>query len=108
LALGYKSVSECQESITSAEYAEWLAYDALEPIIPPWRVLFGTLAATTANTVATKQSNVRTWSDFFPDWRVIEQADATPPQDIMQMVEAWNMQLGGLDLRKERKKPLTS
>lgn len=105
MALGFRSVRDCQEHINSSEFAEWLAYNQLEPFgadIQP--VYAGTIAATVANTTRSKSSDkIFKWSDFFPTLDSAEQHQSI--EDQIAIVELLNEAFGGKDLRGEKNPP---
>lgn len=94
------TVEEAQQRISSSEFAEWRAYDLLEPF--GWDRLgnyFGTIAATIANTQRTKASSkVWTWKDFFP--KPYEEARHQTVDEQIAIVEILNEAFGGVDLRE--------
>lgn len=92
---------ECQDAISSHEFAYWQAYDQLEPIAPNWRQLFGTLGSILLNGQRTKTSQkIFTWEDVFPDPRVGVQEQSTEEQ--ISFVEMLNTAFGGADLRDKK------
>jgi hypothetical protein len=101
--LGYKSVKACQEGISSTEFAEWQAYDLLEPFgtdrLPMY---FGTIAATIANTQRTKHSKVLQWRDFFPEYGGKPRQST---EEQISIVEMLNEAFGGKDLRDMKTTP---
>ena len=66
LALG-KTVNELLDNMTSWEYSEWQAFDAIEPI-GAWRMdyNFGMLCALNANMNRSKGSKAFSAQDFMP------------------------------------------
>lgn len=99
MALGYKSIRECQENVSSTEFAEWQAYDMLEPFGSDRQAAyFGTIAATIANTQRSKQSDkVFQWHDFFPVFGQTAKHQTTEEQ--ISIVEMLNLAFNGIDLR---------
>ena len=65
--------------MSSAEFAEWQAYDRLEPF-GPWRADLnaGIVASTIANVNRGKNRKAYAPKDFMPDW---DPPDA-PPKDL--------------------------
>jgi hypothetical protein len=97
LALGFHSVKECQEAISSTEFAEWQAYDLIEPFgTDRFPMFFGTIAATIANTQLTKNSKAKQWYDFFPPYGGVKHQTV---DEQIAVVEMLNSAFGGLDLR---------
>jgi hypothetical protein len=99
LALGYKSVAECQANVTSTEFAEWQAYDLIAPFgtdrLPAY---FGTIAAAIYNTQRTKQSDkIWHWDDLFPVFGQTTRHQTVDEQ--ISVVELLNLAFGGIDLR---------
>lgn len=101
MALGYHSIDACQEAISSHEFSEWIAYDQLEPIVPPWHIYFGTLTAAIMNTMRSKKSD-KVWSykDFYPDWQEHDISQTVDEQ--LAIVEMLNEAFGGEDKRQEK------
>jgi hypothetical protein len=103
LALGFKSVRECQENVSSTEFAEWQAYDLIEPFgMDRFPAYFGTIAATIANVNATKQSQTRQWYDFFPPYAFSKHQTT---EEQISIVEMLNEAFGGIDLRGNKTTP---
>jgi len=102
LALGHRSVQDCQEAISSSEFAEWVAYDNIEPI-NDWSTYFGAVTAAIYNTMRSKRSD-RVWKpeDFFPGF--YEKATQTTEEQIA-IVEMLNYAFGGKDLRGNKETP---
>lgn len=101
MALGFHSVTECQSVINSTEFAEWQAYDLIEPFGHDRQsVYFGTIAATIANTQRSKKSDkALQWYDFFPPYG---QAKHQTTEEQISIVEMFNEIFGGQDLRGEK------
>ena len=102
MALGYKSVSECQNAISSNEFTEWQAYNELEPFgNDRFPVYFGTIAATIANSSPNRKRNskVLQWFDFFPPYGVSKHQTT---DEQISIVEQLNMAFGGVDKRGEK------
>ncbi len=100
MALGYKSVAECQEGVSSTEFAEWQAYDLIEPFgTDRFPVYFGTIAATIANTQRTKNSKAAQWFDFFPPYGGVKRQTV---DEQIAVVELLNEAFGGIDKRGEK------
>lgn len=92
---------DCQNYISATEFAEWQAYDLLEPFgadrLPAY---FGTIAATIANTQRSKRSDkVFQWRDFFPQYGTTKHQTT---EEQISIVEALNLAFGGRDLRGEK------
>lgn len=103
MALGFKSVRECQAHISSTEFSEWQAYDLLEPFGSDRQAMyFGTVAATIANAHATKQSQTRQWYDFFPPY---EFSKHQTTEEQIHIVELLNEAFGGIDVRGNKTTP---
>lgn len=103
MALGYKSVRECQEAISSTEFAEWQAYDLIAPFgADRFPEYFGTIAATIVNTQRAKGKKALQWFDFFP--RYGETKHQTTAEQI-SIVELLNEAFGGVDLRQNKTTP---
>lgn len=67
--LGYRSVSEAQQAISSAEFSEWIAYESLEPDPATWTMqLVAQLLALTANVHRDPRRQSRPYqpADFLP------------------------------------------
>lgn len=68
LALGHRSVEECQRHVSSREFVEWVAFDAFEPIgsrtVPD---LLALLIALTGNIWRDKGKRALIPEDIFPD-----------------------------------------
>jgi hypothetical protein len=100
LALGFKSVKECQETISSTEFAEWQAYDLIEPFgTNRFPMYFGTIAATIANTQRAKNSKVLQWYDFFPEYGETRRQTVAEQISIVEML---NTAFDGRDIRGEK------
>lgn len=87
---------------TSAELAEWMAYEKVTGPLGPERLdlLFGILTATVSNGSRGKGQRAREPKDFIPKW---DQGAKREPADWTQMlaaVKAMNRRLGGADLRE--------
>ena len=98
--MGYGSVAECQEHITSTEFAEWRAYDEIEPLSSGRRenIFYGTIVATLYNVQRKKRSDtVFHWHDFFPT--ILETQKKQTVDEQIKIVEMLNMMYGGKDLR---------
>jgi hypothetical protein len=75
LALGM-SVARAQREISAREFAEWMAYDRIDPIgrdRDDWRAVF--LAAMLANIHRPKNKRPYRLKDFWPRW------DTTDPDE---------------------------
>lgn len=71
LALGHNSVQECQRHVSSREFAEWMAYDRLDPIGPERQdVMLAQIAWLLAETNRNKKKQKKAFkvTDFLPDW----------------------------------------
>lgn len=100
--MGHKSVEECQQHISAREFAEWQAYDRIEPFgVDRLPFYFGTIAATIANTQRSKSTDkVYQWYDFFEPFERIETHQTVEEQ--IQIVEMLNAAFGGIDKRGEK------
>lgn len=102
LALGHKSIAECQEHISAKEFAYWRAYGMLEPYGPradDRRA--GTIAAALVNLYLDKKKRKQpyTWLDFFPAPKI--RTEALTPDALLEKIAGINAALGGKDLRKK-------
>ena len=87
---------------TSAELAEWMAYERVSGPLGPERqdLLFGILTATVSNASRGKGQRPKEPKDFIPKW---DQGAKREPADWRQMlaqVKSMNARLGGADLRQ--------
>lgn len=100
MALGYKSVRDCQETISSTEFAEWQAYDKIEPFgADRFPEYFGTIAATIVNVQRAKGKKALQWFDFFPPYGETKHQTT---EDQISIVEMLNEAFGGKDIRHEK------
>lgn len=104
MALGFRSVHDCQNYISATEFAEWQAYDLLEPFgADRFPAYFGTIAATVANTQRSKRSDkVFQWRDFFPAYGSSKHQTTAEQISIVEML---NEAFGGVDLRENKTTP---
>lgn len=82
------SVADCQERIGSREFAEWLAYDRLDPIGRERLDLHaGIVACTIANVHRSRSTRTYEPSDFMPryDRPVVRQSQ----EEIRRRFEMW-------------------
>lgn len=102
MALGYQSVTQCQDNISSKEFAEWIAYSRLEPFgADLFQVYFGTVAAAITNTTRSKKNDkIFQWHDFFQPLDFEETHQTTEEQ--LAIVEMLNIAFGGNDLRANK------
>ena len=105
MALGFRSVKECQAVINSTEFAEWQAYDLVEPFgHDRFPAYFGTIAATIANTQRSKSGDkVFQWYDFFPVFGSGAKHQTVDEQ--ISIVELLNMAFDGKDERANKTTP---
>lgn len=85
--------------MTSAEFAEWIAYANIQPfgqIREDQRA--GTIASAIVNVHKKSGSTPLTYRDFFPSYEVRQREELTPG-DLLSKVEAINKMLGGTDRR---------
>lgn len=87
---------ECQRSISAREYAEWQAYDRLEPIGPRRADLnAATIAATILNARRTKRSQPLVQpKEFMPTFWEPE-PEPVDPETMFEQVKALNELFGG-------------
>lgn len=103
MALGFHSVKECQEAISSTEFAEWQAYDLVEPFgTDRFPKYFGTIAATIVNSQRTKNTKAFQWYDFFPQYGETQRQTVA---EQISIVEQLNAMFGGVDLRADKTSP---
>lgn len=84
--------------IDSREFAEWMAYDRIDPFGLDRRDYgFAQLAAITANANRGKSTKPRTTEDYMPDFgkRFVKRPAADIEAQLMQWAEAHNRKLGG-------------
>lgn len=75
--------------MTSAEYAEWLAYDRLEPMTEEradWRA--GMIAATLANVYREKGAEPLKPDDFMPKWGGSE-PERPSAEEVFAKLQRW-------------------
>lgn len=89
-------MKEAQRHISSAEFAEWMAYDRLEPIGPRRADLNAAIiAASVYNARRTKRSDkVADPKQFMPTYWKPEPEPATA-EEMFEQVKALNAMLGG-------------
>lgn len=99
IALGHKSVRECQQCIDSAEFAEWLAYYSIEPFgYPMDNLRFGAVVAAIYNVNRKKGATAIKANEVFQARKPISDW-----QDQLKLVEILNEAFGGKDLRGDKK-----
>ena len=97
LALGHRSVAECQKWISSPEFTEWQVFNERNPIgqeREDW--LFAMLAAVLANVWRGKNQRAAKVTDFLPKW-----GEERKPVDLAAKLKAmepfirnvWNPQM---------------
>lgn len=82
------------------EFAEWLAYDNIEPLPGGNRddQRAGVIASAIANAGKKKGSKPVQWDDFLPPYE--KRKPNSDWRDLLTKVEAFNAALGGDDRRK--------
>lgn len=87
------TVAELLERISSAELAEWAAYERVAGPVGPVRgdLHAATVAATTANAGRGKKGRKARVRDFMPNWG----RPAQTPEGVWAAIVAANAQLGG-------------
>lgn len=87
---------------TSAELAEWMAYEQVTGPLGPERLdlLFGILTATVSNGSRGKGQRAKEPKDFIPAWDQGARRQSADWQQMLAQVKAMNARLGGADLRE--------
>ena len=87
------SVRQAQREIDSREFAEWIAFDRIQPIGPDRQdVLAGTIAATVANcAMGRRHGPAYQWQDFAPKWG----GDRQRAKEQANILRTWALKAGG-------------
>lgn len=90
--------------MSSAEFAEWVAWNRLEPLGERRADLrMAVLASVIANARRAENTPPIKPADFWFDFDQTLEAKQSPEQQLAA-IELWNAALGGRDLRKQRQK----
>jgi hypothetical protein len=96
--LGHRSVAEAQRCISSREFAEWMAYDRLEPFgVVRGDLQAGIVASTLVNIHKKKDAAPSQPGDFILKFGGRMRRSA---QDIYGMFKTWALRAGGKLIRK--------
>lgn len=90
-----RTVAELEQTLTSQELTEWMAYYRVEPF-GPWRDDYraGQVMALYANSKRGKGGKAFRASDFIPRWR------RSTPEEIAESVKRWFTAFGGSNERR--------
>lgn len=96
------SVAELLRTHSSAELAEWMAYEKVSGPFGTERLdlLFGILTATVSNGSRGKGQRAREPRDFIPKWDQDAKREPADWQQMLATVKTMNARLGGADLRE--------
>lgn len=86
--------------MSATEFAEWIAYERIEPfgtVREDMRA--GLIASTLLNLYKKKGTKASNWEDFIPPY---EKRRPNTWHDLLAKVVSFNRVLGGKDLRNER------
>lgn len=97
-------MAECQRRVSSREFAEWLAYERLEPFGPERDDLRAALvAAVIANVNRDPKKRRKPYevSDFMPKFDRGPEPERKSDGELLARVEMLNAVFGGVDKRKK-------
>jgi len=94
--------AELKRRMSSAEFAEWVAWNRIEPLGERRADLrMAVLSSVIANAHRDPDKPPVKAIDFWFDFDQTVEAKQSPEQQLAQ-IELWNAALGGRDLRKQR------